>query len=303
MFGYLKPYNNELKGKYTSEYRRHYCTLCHGLRVNLGLLSVLLLNYECTFLFLFLDALTEDTSSEACSFRCPVNPLKKHSTQVSSAILEYSSFINYHLAVLKAYDGLQDSHGIKKVVCKVLYWLLTHNKKYTKLRNMYSTTADKTEQLCSELYELEVSQDLDFDQCSVKMGNVLREIINGFPLGIPESTKQPALEFATHLGMWTYLIDAYDDFEKDETKGTFNPLVSFSEGFVQNNTSNTCLQAGELMLGMMTANLRELLKSISICKHTEIIENIVFYGTQNAVQVCKKKKVEKKHGCCYKKRI
>lgn len=301
MFGYLKPYNNELKGKYVSEYKRQYCTLCYGLRTNLGLLSVLLLNYECTFLFLFLCSVTDDTPQENYAFRCPVNPLKKCSTKASCEALEYASFINYHLAVLKAYDGCVDSHGVKGLGYKALYWLLSKNKKYSNLRAKYITIAEKTEQLCADLYALEKGRELDFDLCSGTMGSVLVEIVNGYIMHHPIESQQPVVAFANHLGMWTYLIDAYDDFEKDSKKGSFNPLLSFSNDLDTNKANAARLHSGELMLGMMTSNLRALLKEIALFRYGEIIENIIGFGTINAAQVCKKKKVKKKYDCNCKK--
>lgn len=300
MFGYLKPYNNELKGKHVSEYKSQYCTLCYGLRTNLGLLSVLLLNYECTFLFLFLSSITDDESQENYAFRCPVNPTKKCSTKASSEILEYASFINYHLAVLKANDGCVDSHGVKRLGYKILYWLLSKNKKYSKLRAKYLTVAEKTEQLCKDLYAFEKNGELDFDLCSGTMGGVLVEIVNGYMMHHSIELQQPVVAFANHLGMWTYLIDAYDDFEKDSKKGSFNPLISFSNDSDTDKANEARLHSGELMLGMMTSNLRVLLKKITLFRYNEIIENIISFGTLTAVQVCKKKKV-KKNDCNCKK--
>jgi len=60
------------------------------------------------------------------------------------------------------------------------------------------------------------------------------------------------------------------------------------------------LRAGEVMLGMMTTNLKDLLNSIQIYRHNEVLENIVWFGTQNSVNICKKKKV-KKNDCSCKK--
>ena len=160
--------------------------------------------------------------------------------------------------------------------------------------------ADKTEQLCKDLYSLEKDRELDFDLCSGTMGRVLVEIVNGYVMYHPTESQQPVVDFANHLGMWTYLIDAYDDFEKDSKKGSFNPLISFSNDPDTDKANAARLHSGELMLGMMTSNLRVLLKEITLFRYSEIIENIIGFGTLIAVQVCKKKKV-KKNDCYCKK--
>ena len=301
IFGYLKPYNDELKGKHVSEYKLQYCTLCHGLRTHFGFFSTLLLNYECTFLYVFLNAISKDMVREQQSFRCPVNPLRKSTSKVESSTLEYASFVNYHLAVLKAFDGCTDTRGFKRLAYKVMHWLLAKGKRYRQLRVKYSTMAENTEQLCKELYDLERSNDVDFDRCSATMGSVLKEIVTGFLQEHPTESQQPILAFANHLGMWTYLIDAYDDYEKDLAKDSFNPLTLFSNLENREEADRMCLRSGEVMLGMMTANLSELLKAIEIYKHNEVLENIVWFGTRNAVHMCKKKKVKKKDDCNCKK--
>lgn len=297
MFGYLKPYNQELKGKHASEYKNQYCALCHGLRIHLGFFSSLLLNYECTFLYVFLKGVSPEGPSQECNFRCSVNPMKKITTEISDDALEYASFVNYHLAVLKAYDGCYDTKGLKKMSYRLFYWLLTQTKRYKRLYLKYQAMAEQTDQLCRDLYVLEKSADVDFDKCSATMGRVLQEIVTVFLQEHPTESQQTILAFAYHLGMWTYLIDAYDDYEKDLAKGSFNPLTLFSSLENSEEADRMCLRSGEVMLGMMTANLSELLKAIEIYKHNEVLENIVWFGTRNAVHMCKKKKVKKKDDC------
>lgn len=300
MFGYLKPYNQEIKGKHTSEYKNQYCALCHGLRIHFGFFSSLLLNYECTFLYVFLNGVSPEGPSHECNFRCSANPLKKITAEISDDALEYASFVNYHLAVLKAYDGCCDTKGLKKVGYRLFHWLLTWNKRYKRLFLKYQTMAEQTDHLCRDLYALEKSKNVDFDECSAKMGRVLQEIISGFVKNHQLENPSPLLNFANHLGMWIYLIDAYDDFEKDQKKKSFNPLSLFSDMETGDDADQMCLRAGEVMLGMMTTNLRDLLSSIQIYRHHEVLENIVWFGTQNSVNLCKTKKV-KKNDCSCKK--
>lgn len=260
----------------------------------------MLLNYECTFLYVFLSGVSPEGPSQECTFRCSANPAKKISTETSGDVLEYASFVNYHLAVLKAYDGCCDTKGLKKVGYRLFHWLLTRNKRYKRMFLKYQAMATQTDQLCRDLYSLETSKDVDFDSCSAKMGSVLQEIINGFIENHPIENSEAILTFANHLGMWIYLIDAYDDFEKDQKKKAFNPLSLFSDMDTGDETDQMCLRAGEVMLGMMTTNLKDLLNSIHIYRHNEVLENIVWFGTQNSVNICKKKKV-KKNDCSCKK--
>lgn len=301
IFGYLRPFNNELKVKYVNEYKLEYCTLCHGLKMNFGLFSTPLLNYECTFLYIFLTALYPELNTEEETFRCPINPAKKQQAYINRDALEYASFVNYHLALLKVYDGCTDSKWLKKLIFKFIFWIMSRNKKYALLRSKFAEMAQNTDNSCKELYRLEAAGCNDYDLCSAAMGNVLYEIMNFYLQEHPVENIGSILSFAKHLGMWTYLIDAYDDFEDDQKSGSFNPLNAFAVRSGSEASSQLCLRSGEIMLGMMTANLSALHKSIIFYRHNEIIENIVSYGTRSAVQTIKKKRVKKKNDCNCKK--
>lgn len=296
IFGYLKPFNSELKVKYVNEYKLEYCSLCFGLRANLGILSTLFLNYECTFLYIFLTSLYPEQNTDEKTFRCPLNPAKKQQTCINQDALEYASFVNYHLALLKVYDGCIDAKWLKKLIRKLIFWIMSRNKKYVALKNRFAEMAQKTDDYCKELYQLEEADCKDFDLCSMPMGNVLYEIVGFYLKDHPVDNSGFILSFAKHLGMWTYLIDAYDDFEDDQKSGNFNPLNSFAAANGEDSRSQFCLRSGEMMLGMMASNLSVLQKRITFYRHYEIIENIVSYGTRSVVQTIKKKREKKRNG-------
>ena len=49
MFGYVKPYNSELKVREDEYYRGIYCGLCRSLSKNTGGFSSIILSYDMTF--------------------------------------------------------------------------------------------------------------------------------------------------------------------------------------------------------------------------------------------------------------
>lgn len=297
MFGYLKPDRSELKGKYVDVYKHEYCTLCHGLKKHYGLLSTVLLNYECTFLYMFLSALHPTGELRVESFRCPMNPIRKHNVSINKEALVYASFVNYHLALLKVYDGCVDLKLLKKWIYKITFLIMSHNKKYRQLRSRFENMAQSTDALCKKLYSLEESNCQDFDLCANVMGDVLYEIMNCYLELHPVDNQELILEFSRHLGMWIYLIDAFDDFESDNKRGNFNPLNSFTDGLDSKDTEKGCIRTGEIMLGMMTENLTEFLQGMHFHRHNEIIENIVRYGTRAAVRKIKYRRNKKKNEC------
>ncbi len=296
IFGYLKPLNSELKLKHINEYKHEYCTLCYGLKSTYGLLSACLLNYECTFLYIFLKSLYPMKTAVEISFRCPIAPYKKNRNDADKDALAYASFINYHLALLKLQDAYVDSTGLKRLLCKTAHRMLAKNRKYLRQRAKYELLAIKTDELCKELYALEMHNCQDYDDCSAVMGKLLYEIVAHYINSHPCEGALKVLEFSRHIGMWIYLIDAYDDFEDDRKAGRFNPLNSFAH----KDDASICLESGELMLNMMVMNLSQAVKDIAIHQHREIIENIISHGTLSAAQFIKRKR-EKNDECKCKK--
>ncbi len=275
-----------------------YCTLCQGLRKNLGILSSLFLNYECTFLYIFLSSLYPNIEDSEQTFRCPLNPLKKQTTKRFSQGLEYASFINYHLALLKIEDGIIDGNWYTKIIYRILYRILSWNRKYQSLKLKYDKVATDVALHCKDLYHLEQKEYTDYDQCSQTMGAALRSVVQYYIELFPIENADAVLAFAEHLGMWIYLIDAYDDYENDKKHGAFNPLDLVTN--CPPHDYSTIIRSGEFMLEMMTMNLTTLQGQIRFYRHREIIENVVRFGTRRSVQMIKKKREGKNNDQCCK---
>ncbi len=293
IFGYIKPFYDEMKQKHIKEYKKLYCSLCYGLRTNFGLSSTMLLNYECVFLYIFLDSISQNESDKTISFRCHANPVKKVSADVNPKALEYASFINYYLALLKVKDNCNDS---KNPFYKTCYSLLKNKRAYKKYEKKYSDLISYVNECYEKLYRLEISGNATFDDCSATMGNALQAIVREY---ITENKIENTVaeEFAKHTGMWIYLIDAYDDLEKDEKQGRFNPLKTFE--VKQASPIAAYNKNGNLMLGLMCFKLSGLLRECKTEKNSEIMDNIINYGMKKAVWKIKCRK-ERNHKKCKK---
>lgn len=267
--------------------------MCYGLRKNLGNLSAFILNYETVFLYILLDSVCDDDKKTVGDIRCPLNPVAKPKPEkIREKLLEYVSFINYQLFVLKIKDNCRDT---KNILFKILLRIVLCNSKYEKLKEKYREVSDYMEEQYDILFQLELSSIAEFDSCSDSMGNLLRFVIEYYCNEVAMITVSPELfDFGKHLGMWIYLIDAFEDFEKDIKKNKFNPLLLFKRQNPQ-FTEHRCLQNGELMLSMMSNNMSELLDSVTLFCHVELIYNIICYST--VYERCKiKEKRRNKNG-------
>lgn len=252
-------------------------------------MSTFFLNYESVFLYIFLDGLVDNNKRECVSFKCPTNPLKRTKSEVNNQLIEYVSFINYSLILLKLADNAKDS---KNITYRLLHRLLGKKKRYLELESKYNITT-KICNLYDELYDLEINNSTDFDACAKTMGLILYEIVNNYFSYNNLSVNQPSLTLAQHLGMWIYLIDAFDDFEDDIKNNSFNPLFSFATDVVTKDGQQKCLKSGELMLGMMSANIYRMIGEITLFHHSEIIQNIAKFGMNAMVQKIIRKRNKK----------
>ncbi len=273
-----------------------YCTVCYGLRKNFGLLSTIFLNFESVFLYVLLDGLVNDCEREKITFKCTANSLKKIEAEVNNQLLEYVSFINYSLVLLKIADNYRDSNN---TIYKFLYYLFKKKKRYSKLRSKYNITS-KINSLYDELFNLENSNSTNFDDCSKTMGSILHEIVSNYFLFNNSKADDKILILAEHIGMWIYLIDAFDDFYDDIKKNSFNPLFSFSFDIDTIEGQQKCLKSGEMMLGMMSANVARIIDKTVIFRHNEIIQNVIKYGMNAAAQKIIRKRYKRNGNGCHR---
>ena len=87
------------------------------------------------------------------------------------------------------------------------------------------------------------------------------------------------------LGKFIYLMDAYEDVEKDRKKGQYNP---FTGCFTQENFEEMC---GSILNMMMTECAREFEK-LPILENVEILRNILYSGVWVKYEMIHRKRTE-----------
>lgn len=289
MFGYIVPYREELKLKDYKEYKNAYCELCNGLKKNYRRVSMIFLNYEVTFLYILLDSIGEN-SKEMMSISCGLNPMKKCKRAINPILLDYVSFINMYLVIMKLDDDYKDE---RKLFRKVIASSIKKSKKYKNNLLKYEILHTKIETQLQNFSKYEKENCNDFDKISDCMGNILRIIIEYyFEYFTTDSLKINSIrlkEISYHLGKWLYLIDAVDDFEKDIKKTQYNPLNSFVRK--EDEGVKKMYQKAHIMLRLMEKNMIEQNQYIDYQRHKAVIYNIFFYGLEQKVNqiLCKKK--------------
>jgi hypothetical protein len=119
------------------------------------------------------------------------------------------------------------------------------------------------------------------------------------PLCADENTNKILRWIGYNLGKWIYILDAFDDIEKDIESGSYNPLI---EQFKYEKGETLCCfkdRIRERVEFNLTYSLNQISKSFELMKikgNSGILENIIYMGmlrkTENIIGTGSCNKVE-----------
>lgn len=260
MFGYVTVNKPEIKFKDFDVYRSFYCGLCRELRERYGIPGQISLTYDMTFVVLLLSALYEPPTKKGTS-RCVVHPLKPQPVR-KNTVTEYCADMNVILTYYKCMDDWQDEHkplryayaGILKN-CGNMH-MSAYPEKIQRIRNALE-----------ELSSLEKQGETDVDRVAGCSGRIMEEIL-AFRKDVWESSLR---RLGFYLGKFIYILDAYDDVEKDAENGNYNPFLEKYkiEGFEE--------EVRRLLMMMLAECCREFEK-LPILRYGDILRNILYSG-------------------------
>jgi len=261
MFGYVKINKMDLTFREYEHYRGYYCGLCKSLKDNHGEISRLTLNYDITFLVLVLTSLYRPKSS-VIEEGCITNPFKKKK-KITNEITEYAASMNVLLSYYKLEDNLNDDKGIKDIISYNLY--------KGKLKSAYNKYPQKAEYIKNQLHELnELEKDLNYniDMVSNKFGNLMGEIF----VYKNDEYEQDLRNIGFNIGKYIYILDAYEDLEKDYEKGRYNPFIEYI------NNKEELKERVDKLISISLGILAKSIDNLNLKVNTTIIDNIVYSG-------------------------
>lgn len=230
MFGYIRPFADELKLYEYAYYRAAYCGLCHEMARSVGSLSPVTLRYDFVFLALARMVLTEEPT-EIGEARCAASPFAKHPYMKSNASLRYAARAAGLLTLYGVKDNVADERGAKKL----LYTLAepTAKRWHGKAVSPASGEAplDALDTMAKErlaaLAALEASGEPSPDAAAEPFGHLLGALFSAQLKD--EALCRIARSLGEHVGRFIYLCDAVDDAPADALDGSYNPVVKQAE--------------------------------------------------------------------------
>lgn len=268
MFGYVSTDIPNLYVKDTVLYKAMYCGLCKSLGETCGVTGRMLLNYDLTFLSVFVHNIKgEDVKIE--KQRCILHHITKRPVALSTEISRRIANTNVILAYFKLTDDVVDNGKgkIKRSVFKKAY--KSAAKKEPVINEIVKRNYD-------ELLSLEKRNSAIIEEVSEPFGNLMKELIREL-LGndFTESTESVSY----NLGKWIYLIDALDDFDKDKKSKSFNVFIN-SYDDVQNKKELLLKHKEDLefLFGRILSDIYTNSKNIKYKFNHDLVDNILQKG-------------------------
>jgi hypothetical protein len=304
LFGYIVVNQQEMKYKEYDEYHRYYCGLCKALKDCRGGKGQLSLSYDMTFLVILLTGLYEPENVRGMR-RCVPHPIAKHE-YIENEFTAYVAEMNLILTYYKCMDDWQDEKKLSRKIFASAIWS----------KDMYAKWQDKIDIICDKLNQislLEKENSDDLDKLSGYFGEVMSEIC----APRHDEWEDNLRRMGYYLGRFVYIIDAYDDIEKDIKKGQFNPLISrlvdimYSDGYkgvVSDNEQKSIKDIDKLppevwkefaqhikeILMLQAAECAREFEKLPILENVEILRNILYSGIWSAYYKATNNRMEKK---------
>ncbi len=283
MFGYINVNREKLKPEDTGVYQSYYCGLCRVLKEKYGRKGQMLLNYDMTFLIVLLTGLYEFTD-EKTEFVCAMHPGKKRTARCNE-VTGYAAAMNVLLGTKNFEDDWKDNHSYTKKALAQIF-----KKDYEQIKKKYPRQERAISEYLRKLDQAEKNQERNVDVVAGMTGEMLGEI---FAWKEDDVWAEELRCLGFYMGKFIYLMDAYEDIEKDEKSHCYNVLK-----LMQQESKQDFETFSRLMLTSMMAECAKSFERLPILLHAEICRNILYSGVWNKfeyLRIKRQTKAEKKN--------
>lgn len=280
MFGYININQKIMTEEDRKAYQAYYCGLCRQLKTNCGAKGQMLLNYDMTFLVVILTGLYELTN-EVSEIICALHPTKRKTVWINEAT-NYAADMNLILAYHNLIDDWKDDRAYsKKAFAKIL------DKDYARIMQKYPGQVAAVEEYMKRTEEVEKRGEKNLDAVAGLSGEMLGEV---FCWREDEWTRE-LRTLGFYMGKFIYLMDAYEDYEADLQKGSYNPLILQMKE--RDGDMDTFIR---LLLTSMMSECAKSFERLPILLHADILRNVLYSGVWSKYEFLqlKKKKAEEK---------
>ena len=274
LFGYVKPDKPELKIKEYEYFRAYYCGLCKALGRNCGQISRFSVSYDLTFAALLIASLFEETDTIEPE-RCVVDPLHKRPIVSRNRFIDYAADMNIILMYWKMHDDWRNDHSISSV-CGTIGFHKGFKAAQIRYPDKSAYIADKLDELAA----LEMAGCKVVDEAAEPFACLLEEVMSYPSDDIVLEQRKLLQGLAYDLGRWIYIVDAYDDIEKDVLTDNYNPLIlQFNyKGENINDFKASIKEWVEFNLTYTLSQIKVKYECLIIRRNKPILDNFIYTG-------------------------
>lgn len=266
MFGYVTIYRKELSEQDLDRYQAYYCGLCTTLGQRHGAAARLALSYDMTFAALLLAALYEP-ATELSQGRCLPHPVRSR-PRAANDCLAYAADMTVALAYYNELDNWQDEGRRASLQrAKML------ERQLPAVEQAWPRQMAAIRGQLQALNALEQANSHDLDALCAAFGTLL-----GAVFAWKEDVWAPTLQAVGRgLGGFIYLMDAYDDLEKDRRRGQFNALAALADTLPPDEYETRCEELLRQQMGLC-AQAFELLPILKDTPEGRLLYNTIYAG-------------------------
>ncbi len=277
MFGYVKPYHNELLVKDYEFYRATYCGICRSMKKHTGVFSNVTLSYDSVLLALVRMLYVPDAEIGAKARRCIAHPLKKRPMLNINSATEYTARAFAILSYYKMRDDIADEGFLKKLLITPVRPVLSGGAKRAKIPDIAEVIREKLE----KIGELERAKTASVDTPADLFGELLGEV---FAYGLCERDALICREFGKSLGRFIYAADAAEDYEEDRVSGKYNPYVLLYGGEPLSDENKKSIKCGLLLECKKMESAVNLMPFGNRATIENIVRNILYAGLPRRIE-------------------
>ena len=218
------------------------------------------LTYDMTFMAIVLSALYEDSTVPAMH-RCIPHPVRKHEA-LYNEYTDYAAAVNIMLTYYKLKDDWEDERKIKSNAFAALI-----KSAFNKAKSLYPRQALAIETYIAEQKECENLKTESPDIAAGPTGRMLAGIFDYRQDEWSENLRRMGF----YLGKYIYIMDAFDDLERDIRKDNYNPFAGVSESPSLEND----VRQIEIAYASEAAKAFE---ALPVLDNADIIRNIIYSG-------------------------
>lgn len=286
MFGYIKPYNPELRVRELEEYKAVYCGLCKQLGRSFGVFARFTLSYDFAFLAMLKTALDSEICPETERCACIAHPFCKRIRVRENAAMQMAA----RAAMISVYYKLLDDRADEGFFRRIGAALLLPFAKRARRKALAFADGAAADEAAAKMSaaqgQLETEKCPIPDAAAEPTANFLAAVLKN----CAATAEQAAVleRFGYLLGRYVYLCDALDDLEDDRRRGRYNPfLYAGGEAAI----------AAKNALFLTTAELSDDFDLLELHRYEGILENIIRIGMRaEVIRIEKKLKGGDKHG-------